>query len=624
MTKQHAESVNTTSADINEERSTQLRQLFPEAFTEGKIDFDKLRAALGDLIDDRPERYSFTWAGKQDAIRILQTPTSATLIPAPDESVDFNNTQNIFIEGDNLEVLKLLYKSYFGRVKMIYIDPPYNTGNDFIYPDNYADPLDTYLQLTGQKDAEGNLLSTNSDISGRYHSSWLTMMYPRLFIARQLLQEDGVIFVSIDENELKNVRQIMDEIFGEENFVATVIWQKVFAPKNTARHFSEDHDYIVVYARTAEIWKPNLLPRREEANSRYKNPDNDPRGPWASDNLTARNFYGDGSYEVTSPRGKKYTPPRGRYWVYNYKRFQELERDNRIWWGESGTNMPRLKRFLSEVQQGVVPQTLWTYQEVGHTQEAKKELLKYVNFKHTENVLNSVKPPRLIQRILHLTTERDKEHIILDFFAGSASTAHAVFAQNLEDDGNRRFILIQFPEPLPKPESNLLSIADMGKQRVRNVAQEMKLKDEGKMAFANKTQHQDLGFKVFKLAPTNFRAWQGTAEVTPEEFASQMALFTDPLVEGWRAPNVIYEIALKEGYSLNCYIQRTAVAGHEVYRVTDQEKDQHFYICLDNQITENLSAKLQLKPTDLFVCRDIALDDTMAANLALQSRLKTI
>ncbi|HZD57161.1 MAG TPA: site-specific DNA-methyltransferase, partial [Anaerolineales bacterium] len=253
---------------LTSDRLQVLKDLIPEAFTEGKIHFEKLRATLGNLIDDSPERYSFTWAGKRDATRLLQTPTRATLIPCPEESIEFDSTQNIFIEGENLEVLKLLYKSYFGRVKMIYIDPPYNTGNDFIYPDDYADPLGKYLELTGQQDVEGNLLTSNPETSGRYHSAWLSMMYPRLFLARQLLREDGVIFISIDDHEVHNLRMLMNEIFGEENFIATVLWQKVYSPKSSARHFSEDHDYILVYAKNGETWTPSLLPRTAEMDAR--------------------------------------------------------------------------------------------------------------------------------------------------------------------------------------------------------------------------------------------------------------------------------------------------------------------------------------------------------------------
>lgn len=312
-----------------------------------------------------------------------------------------------------------------------------------------------------------------------------------------------MICVSIDDHEVHHLRMLLNEVFGEENFVATVIWQKVFSPKNTAKHFSEDHDFIVIYAREGETWRPTLLPRSEEANARYDNPDNDPRGPWTSGDLTARNYYADAQYEVIGPTGKKFTPSRGTYWRVSNEKFDELNADNRIWWGENGDNMPRLKRFLSEVKQGMVPQTLWFYEDVGHTQEAKKELLQFVEYQDTDNVLDTVKPTRLLKRVLQLCTTPTGGDIVLDFFAGSCSTAHAVLLQNHEDGGNRRFICVQLPEKLPKPESVLRLLTDVGKQRLRNVIAALKADANGKIDFSNGEASEDLGFKVFKLAKPN-------------------------------------------------------------------------------------------------------------------------
>ncbi len=305
--------------------------------------------------------------------------------------MDWDGTQNVFIEGENLEVLKLLQKSYQSSVKMIYIDPPYNTGNDFIYPDNYRDSMGNYLRLSGQVSAEGQKLTTNPETGGRYHSNWLSMMYPRLFLARNLLREDGVIFVSIDDHEAENLRCLMDEVFGEENFVATVIWNKVFASKNSTQYFSENHDYILVYSRVPGCWRRRLLPRSAEQTEDYQNPDNDPRGPWNSVSLSARNPYSEGLWSTTAPEGRFIDgPPKGRYWAVSFDKFQELDKDHRIWWGRDGNGIPRRKVFLSEVQAGIVPQTIWAYDEVGNTQEAKKSLLEFVPFDETENVLNSV------------------------------------------------------------------------------------------------------------------------------------------------------------------------------------------------------------------------------------------
>ena len=341
------EKLDLRSHDITAEKRLELLRLFPEIRTEdGKLDFDRLKLELGEAVDVGKERYGLMWPGKADCFKAIQTPSLGTLRPCPEESVDFDTSENLIIEGDNLEVLKLLQKSYLGKTKMIYIDPPYNTGNDFIYPDDYSESLYTYLEYTGQIDAEGRKFGTNTDTDGRFHSKWLNMMYPRMYLARNLLREDGAVFISCDDNEVQNLRSLLNEVFGEENFIATVIWQKVFSPKNTARHFSEDHDYVVVYARHAEIWRPELLPRTEGMEARYDNHDNDPRGPWTSGDLAARNYYAKGLYEITCPSGRVIDgPPKGRYWVVKKEKFHELDRDGRVWWGKDGNNAPsRLRR----------------------------------------------------------------------------------------------------------------------------------------------------------------------------------------------------------------------------------------------------------------------------------------
>ena len=625
------EAVATTSADFLAEQIARLKGLFPEAFTEGKVDFDRFHATLGDLVDDGPERYTFTWAGKRDAIRLLQTPTRATLVPCREESVDFDETQHIFIEGDNLEVLKLLYKPYFGRVKMIYIDPPYNTGKEFIYPDNYTDPLATYLQLTGQQDAEGNLLTSNPETSGRYHSSWLSMMYPRLFLARQLLREDGVIFVSIDDHEVHNLRMLMNEVFGEENFVSNIVWQKKFSPQSDARYLSDNHDHILLYARQKDRWQRHLLPVPESVESRYSNPDHDPRGPWSSGDLSVKTYNPAYDYPITTPSGRVVYPSEGRCWAVSKERLQELIADNRIWFGKSGNNVPRLKQFRSEVQPGMVPVTVWLHEQVGHNQEATQELKRIMN--DVETVFDTPKPVRLVKQMLRIATETGSDCVVLDFFAGSCTTAQAVLELNREDRGSRRFIGVQLPEPTGK--SDFATVADLGKERIRRVIAEMRRGNGGQSApETREAPPEDLGLKVFKLAPSNYRPWVGVNEATPDAYAQQMALFADPLVEGWTAESVIYEVALKEGYGLNCRIEPispsltsggTGVGARAtVYRVTDPDKEQRFAICLDDAIgLENFSA-VSLEKDDLFVCRDAALDDETAANLALRCRLITI
>lgn len=404
--------------DPNRERTERLRRDFPEAFTEGKIDFEKLRAALGEDVSGERERYGLSWAGKSGAIRNIQTPSVATLVPQRGESVAFDETENLFIEGDNLEVLKLLQKSYYGRVKMIYIDPPYNTGNEFIYPDNFREGIDDYLRYSGQTDEEGVKLATNTETGGRYHSKWLNMMYPRLFLARNLLREDGVIFISIDDHEVHNLLLMMNEIFGEENFVASVLWQKRYSPSNDTVDFSASHDFILVYAKTrnyAENGKIEAilskLERTAEQNKVYKNPDNDERGLWRPDNYTCNksaserpNLY----YPVVQPNtGEEIWPNKSAVWRYSRDKHAQYEKENRIWWGKNGTNrVPSYKRFLSDVG-GVIANTWWTWEEAGHNDESKKEIRKLLP--DVERAFDTPKPTRLIRRMLQLSTKRERE-----------------------------------------------------------------------------------------------------------------------------------------------------------------------------------------------------------------------
>lgn len=410
-----------------DERYAKIREAVPEAFADEELDPALLLSSLGIGESAPSERYGLSWPGKSRAVRAFQEPSVGALVPDRDSSKDFDAARDLVIEGDNLEVLKLLQKAYYGKVKMIYIDPPYNTGNEFIYPDNFREGLDNYLRFSGQVDAEGSKTTSNTETGGRYHSNWLTMMYPRLALARNLLRPDGVIFVTIDDHEVHNLRLLMDEIFGPENFVASCIWQKVYSPKSTARHFSEDHDYILIYARDAAGWTPNWLPRTVEQDAAYQNRDNDPRGTWRADGMSARNYYSKGLYAITAPSGRVIPgPPRGRYWTVSEDRFHELDGDGRIWWGEDGDNQPALKRFRTEVKDGRVPQTLWPYSDVGHTQEAKKELLKRVEFASSDSVFDTPKPTRLIERMLRLATDADTNDIVLDFFAGSGATGEAV------------------------------------------------------------------------------------------------------------------------------------------------------------------------------------------------------
>jgi adenine-specific DNA-methyltransferase len=613
-----------TSTDVLGERVGRLRELIPEAFTEGEVDFDRLRQALGDFVGEGRERYGLSWAGKADAIRAIQAPSTGTLSPVPEKSINFDTTENVFIEGENLEVLKLLQKSYHGKVKMIYIDPPYNTGGEFIYPDNFREGLKNYLKYSGQVGEGGVRLSTNTETSGRYHSKWLDMMYPRLFLARNLLRQDGVIFVSIDDHEVQNLRLLMDEVFGSENFIATIIWQKVFAPKNTARHFSEDHDYVLAYGRDAEVWRPRLLPRKKSAEERYQKLDDDPRGPWASGDLTARNYYAEGTYEVTSPGGEVFRPATGTYWRVKKAKFEALDLDGRIWWGEDGDNMPRLKRFLSEVKEGVVPQTLWTYKAVGHTQEAKKELVEYTRFQETVNVLNSVKPTRLIQRMLQIGTEPEDHDIVLDFFSGSAATGHAVYKQNLEDGGNRRFILVQLPEPLPTPEDGLQTIFDMGLARLRNVTDEITSSEGEKLeGVASNDAVRQLGCRVLRLTSSNFKIWDATeAAVDEGELSKQLKLFADHVLPDRSEQDILYELMLKAGLPLTAPIEEITVAGQTVYAIADGM----LLICLTDEITTECLRGMMERNPERVVCLDPAFkgNDQLKTNIVLEMKSRGI
>jgi adenine-specific DNA-methyltransferase len=543
----------TESVDIVSQNVEQLKALFPESVTEGKIDFEVLKHLLGGAVDDRDEKYGLNWHGKRRARQLALTPSTGTLRPCPEESVDWDTTQNLMIEGDNLEVLKLLQKSYAGKVKLIYIDPPYNTGKDFVYPDNFQDSIKNYLELTGQVEG-GQKISSNTEASGRFHTDWLNMMYPRLKLARNLLRDDGAIFVSIADHEIHNLRSVMDEVFGPENFIATVIWHKMDSPKNTAIHFSEDHDYIVVFARDAGTWRPNGVERTEEMLARYKNPDNDPRGVWLLSDLAARNFYAQGRYAITTKTGRVIPgPPAGSYWRVSKERFDELDRDNRIWWGESGDNRPGMKRFLTEVRQGVVPQTYWPWKDVGSTRNAKQELSQLMGATSGEDLFITPKPTRLIERILQVSTSLTESDVVMDFFAGSGTTGHATMLANAKDNGNRRFILVQLPEPTGYP--NHPTIADLTKARLRRAGRA--LKDETPM-FSG-----DLGFRVFKLASSNIRAWEPDRENLDQTLLDSV----DHLRTDRTEADILYELLLKLGLDLCVPIEKRSIAAKDVHAV---------------------------------------------------------
>jgi adenine-specific DNA-methyltransferase len=613
-----------TTPALTDDQLASLRILMPQVFTEGKMDFEKLRASLGDAVDDRPERYSFSWAGKRDAIRLLQVPSRATLIPARGESLDFDTTQNLFIEGDNLEVLKLLYKPYFGRVKMIYIDPPYNTGNDFVYPDNFADPLDTYLQLTGQKDSEGNLLTSNPETGGRYHSAWLSMMYPRLFLARQLLREDGVIFVSIDEHEVHDLRLLMSEVFGEENFIGEFVWQSKKGGGGDVSTAVVDHEYVMCFAK--DLFGEDALARiTVEAEPLDLH---DEKGPYRRGREL--NKWGSGSsrddrptmfFPIPGPNREDVYPIRndgteGR-WRWGKKKMLEISERGDVEFVKRSNSTFIVYEKIRSTDPRLKPYRTWM-DNVGTTADGSKTLKELFE---GQKIYDFPKPVSLLKHLLSIGSPGDDDDFILDFFAGSCTTAQAVLELNREDGGNRSFIMVQLPEPTGNKQ--FPTIAEIGKERIRRVVECMKKDREGQLALE---KPEDLGFKVFKLAPSNYRQWDG-AQPDADAYARQAELFADPLVEGWQPENVLYEVALKEGYGLNVTIEPVGADGvrlETIFRVIDPDKGQSFCLTLAGKIALKDLRPLDLKKEDLFICRDTALDDEAAANLALQCRLKTI
>lgn len=537
-------------------------------------------------MEDAPEAYEFNWVGKQAARAEVLQPTKKTLRPVKEDSVDWDNTQNLYIEGDNLEVLKLLQKSYLGKVKMIYIDPPYNTGNDFVYHDDFAMSADEYAEASGSVDELGNKYIKNMDSNGRFHSDWCSMIYSRLMVARTLLKEDGVIFISIDDNENYNLRKICDEIFGSSNFIAEIVWERAYAPINMVKHFSKSHDYILCYAK--DINKPvcNGLPRPESTNAKYSNPDNDPRGLWRTDNLSVGPVVPSKVYEIITPSGRVCLPPKGRCWLYTKERYEEMVADNRIWFGENGDNVPAPKRFLSEVKQGLTPMTIWKYTDVGHTQDSMRELRDLFD---GEKVFDYSKPVKLMKQIVRLYTNSNENDIILDFFSGSASTAHAVLELNAEDNGNRHFMMVQLQEETPLDsearKNGYMTIPEIGRDRIIRAASKI-LKEHPE--FIN----QDKGFRVFRLDEGNYE----DVKRSPKEFKQdQLDLFLNNIKTDRNDLDLLFGCMLDWGVQLSLPMTQEVVDGKTIYIVNDGDLVACFAENVSEDVVKAMAEKMPLR-----------------------------
>ena len=542
------------SVDLAADNLDRLRSLYPQAFTEARVDFETLRELLGDQVEERDERYGLSWFGKARARRLALTPTTATLRPDRSQSLDWETTRNLIVEGDNLEVLKLLQRSYAGAVKLIFIDPPYNTGNDFVYPDDYRDTIASYLRMTGQADGEGGRLTSNPEASGRFHTDWLNMMLPRLMLAHQLLREDGALFVTIDDHEVHHLRLLLDSVFGEENFVATCAWQKTFAKKNKAR-VSGSHDHILIYARSLPSWDRNLLARSEQQTGAFKNPDGDPRGRWQSVAFSVQSEDAerrqDYRYPITAPSGQVFAPPVGRHWNGRPERYQELRDDGRVWFGPDGDRRPRLKVFLKEVQQGIVPDTWWNHEDYGHNQDGKKEVLSLFG---DSEPFSTPKPTKLVRRMLQIGTSPGAGHVVLDFFAGSGTTGDAVIQQNAEDGGDRRYVLVQLPEATGR--SDFPTIAHITRERMRRAASRLR-------SAADPKTSADLGFRAFSLDSSNLLSW----DPSPADLQATLLDHIDHIKQDRTDDDLLCEVLLKLGIDLTAPIETRVIAGHEVSSV---------------------------------------------------------
>ena len=605
-----------------------LAEMFPNAVTETidengnvvrAIDKDVLMQEIScKVVEGNEERYQFIWPDKKKTMLLANAPINKTLRPVQNDeiiptgadnhgkpycssgSVDFKNTENIYIEGDNLEVLKLLQETYLGKIKMIYIDPPYNTGSDLIYEDSFKQSVGEYLENSGQFDAEGNRLLRNVDSNGRFHTDWLNMIYPRLKIAKDLLTDDGVIFISIDDNEQENLKKCCDEIFGAQNFIAQLIWERAFSPKNDARFISNSHDYVLMYVKNIMEFTIGRLPRTEEANSRYSNPDNDPRGVWMSSDISVKTYNAECDYPITTPSGRVVEPPAGRCWRLSKKAFLERLQDNRIWFGPDGNGVPRIKRFLTDLKhQGMAPTSIMFFKDVGHSQEGAQEVSKLMD----GGFFSGPKPQRLMKRLLTLSNLKS-DSIVLDFFSGSASTAHAVMQLNAEDGGHRKFIMVQLPETTDEKseayKAGYKNICEIGKERIRRAAK--------KIAEEHPDAKFDGGFRVLKCDSSNMK----DVYYNPDQYEpSLFSKLQDNIKEDRTPEDLLFQVMLDLGVLLSGKIEETTIAGKKVFNV----EDNYLIACFDEDITEETITAIAKQKPYYFVMRDSSMaNDSVATN----------
>lgn len=610
--------------DIVDVNVGKIGKLFPNCLTErvgenGRlehaIDFDKLRVELSKgIVEGTQERYQFTWPGKREAMRIANTPSNMTLRPDRESSVDFDNTGNLYIEGDNLEVLKLLREDYLGKVKMIYIDPPYNTGNDFVYEDDFSQTAGEFRDKSGMFDEDGNMIlqnyEVNSESNGRFHTDWLNMIYPRLKVARDLLTEDGVIFISIDDNEVENLRKVCDEVFGERNFIAQLIWERAYSPKNDARFISNSHDYVIMFAKNIDNFVIGRLDRTDEANARYQNPDNDPRGVWKPSDLSVKTYNAECDYPITTPTGRIIEPPAGRCWRLSKKAFFERLQDNRIWFGSDGNSVPCIKRFLTELKyDGMAPTSILFYKEVGHSQEGAKEVVSLFGDK---GVFDGPKPVRLLQRLITLANLKD-DSIVLDFFSGSATTAHALMKTNLEKGTDRKFILVQLPEKVSdkKKDQGYGTICEIGKERIRRAGKKIleelatKKAENGLFDKESEPTRLDVGFRVLKLDTSNMQ----DVYYTPED-SSAATLFDDNVKPDRTPEDLLFQVMLEYNLPLSAKIERKTIAGKEVFSVNDD----YLIACFDENVNETVITEVAKRKPLYFIMRDSSLSSDQVAD----------